>query len=78
MGPNANDSVMQWGNYNGLPKRTITILDGIRSAMGKDDKLIYEQGCSWVERTLIRSVFNQCKSKEGAGFSAPLLEQHRV
>lgn len=38
---------MQWGNYNGTPKRTITILDGIRSAMGKDDKLIYEQGCSW-------------------------------
>ena len=36
MGPNANDSVMQWGNYNGTPKRTITILDGIRSAMGKD------------------------------------------
>ena len=70
MGPNANDSVMQWGNYNGLPKRTITILDGIRSAMGKDDKLIYEQGCSWVERTLIRSVINQSKTKEGAGFSA--------
>ena len=23
-----------------------------------------------MERTLIRSVFNQCKSKEGAGFSA--------
>ena len=56
MGPNANDSVMQWGNYNGTPKRTITILDGIRSAMGKDDKLIYEQGCSWVERKLIHSV----------------------
>lgn len=70
MGPNANDSVMQWGNYNGIPKRTITILDGIRSALGKNSRLIYEQGCSWVERTLIRSVFNQCKSTEGAGFSA--------
>lgn len=70
MGPNANDSVMQWGNYNGIPKRTITILDGICSALGKNSRLIYEQGCSWVERTLIRSVFNQCKSKEGAGFSA--------
>ena len=70
MGPNANDSVMQWGNYNGIPKRTITILDGIRSALGKNSRLIYEQSCSWVERTLIRSVFNQCKSKEGAGFSA--------
>ena len=70
MGPNANDSVMQWGNYNGTPKRTITILDGIRSAMGKDDKLIYEQGCSWVERKLIHSVFSQCKSENGPGFSA--------
>ena len=70
MGPNANDSVMKWGNYNGTPKRTITILDGIRSAMGKDDKLIYEQGCSWVERKLIRSVFSQCKSENGPGFSA--------
>lgn len=70
MGPNANDSVMQWGNYNGTPKHTITILDGIRTAMGKEDKLIYEQGCSWVERSLIRSVFNQCTSKEGAGFTA--------
>lgn len=56
MGPNANDSVMQWGNYNGTPKHTITLLEGIRSAMGENDKLIYEQGCSWVERSLIRSV----------------------
>ena len=46
MGPNANDSVMQWGNYNGTPKHTITLLEGIRSAMGENDKLIYEQGCS--------------------------------
>lgn len=70
MGPNANDSVMQWGNYNGTPKHTITILDGIRSALGEDDKLIYEQGCSWVERSLIKSVFSQCQSAEGPGFTA--------
>lgn len=30
MGPNANDSVMQWGNYNGFPQHTITALEGIR------------------------------------------------
>ena len=70
MGPNANDSVMQWGNYNGIPSHTVTILDGIRNALGADDKLIYEQGCSWVERTLIQSVFNQCKSAAGQGFTA--------
>ncbi len=70
MGPNANDSVMQWGNYNGTPARTITILEGIRSALTPGDQLTYEQGCSWVERTIIRSVFDQCASKEGPGFSA--------
>ena len=70
MGPNANDSVMQWGNYNGMPSHTVTILDGIRNALGADDELIYEQGCSWVERTLIQSVFNQCKSVDGQGFTA--------
>jgi len=69
MGPNANDSVMQWGNYNGTPRRTVTILQGIEAAMGPDDRLIYEQGSSWVERTVIRSVFNQCQSPEGPGFS---------
>ena len=52
MGPNANDSIMQWGNYNGIPASTITILDGIRQSAGKDDKVIYVPGCSWVETTL--------------------------
>ena len=30
IGPNANDSVMQWGNYNGLPSHTITLLEGMQ------------------------------------------------
>lgn len=70
MGPNANDSVMQWGNYNGMPPHTVTILDGVRRMLGADDRLIYEQGCPWVERTLIQSAFSQCRSDEGAGFTA--------
>jgi beta-glucosidase len=70
MGPNANDSVMQWGNYNGTPARTITILDGIRSALASEDRLIYEQGCPWVERTLLHSAFGECVSADGPGFNA--------
>jgi len=69
MGPNANDSVMQWGNYNGTPPRTITILEGIRSALGSNNKLIFEQGCGLVETTLMRSAFDQCSSESGKGFS---------
>lgn len=30
MGPNAADSTMLWGNYNGFPTSTVTILQGIR------------------------------------------------
>lgn len=69
MGPNANDSVMQWGNYNGTPPRTITILEGIRSMIGNNN-LIYEQGCGLVDSTLIKSVFSQCSNENGKGFTA--------
>ena len=33
IGPNAYDSVMQWGNYNGTPSKTVTILEGIYNYM---------------------------------------------
>lgn len=70
MGPNANDSVMQWGNYNGTPRHTVTLLEGIREKLSNDGRLIYEQGCAHVERTLVRSVFDQCVSDGKPGFTA--------
>lgn len=70
MGPNANDSVMQWGNYNGTPRHTVTLLEGIRGKLSHNDRLIYEQGCAHVERTLTRSVFDQCLSEGATGFTA--------
>ena len=70
MGPNANDSIMQWGNYNGTPAKTTTILEGIRNYAGNGNEVSYIPGCSWVEETLIHSVYNECKSKEGIGFTA--------
>lgn len=70
MGPNAKDSVMMWGNYNGVPAHTVTVLDGIRAALGKGDKLIYEQGCPCVGDDLLGSVFSECKSEGRPGFSA--------
>ena len=69
MGPNANDSIMQWGNYNGTPAKTTTILEGIRS-LADNNEITYIPGCSWVERTLIHSIYNQCQSDKGIGFTA--------
>jgi beta-glucosidase len=42
IGPNADDAPLMWGNYNGMPNHTITILDGIKA---KQKKLFYAQGC---------------------------------
>ena len=70
VGPNANDSLMQWGNYHGTPAHTITILEGIRSALGANDQLIYEPGTGLVENTYMESLFKHARSEEGAGFHA--------
>jgi beta-glucosidase len=48
MGPNANDSVMQWANYNGTPAKTVTILEGIRAKLPAGS-VIYEKGCDFVK-----------------------------
>ena len=58
VGPNANDPVMLWGNYNGTPVRTITILDGIRSKLSTD-KIIYDKGCDLVEDKVTDSYFDK-------------------
>ena len=42
IGPNADNAPMMWGNYNGMPNHTVTILDGIKA---KQKKLFYVQGC---------------------------------
>ena len=42
IGPNAHNEPMMWGNYNGTPNHTVTILDGIKA---KQKKIIYIPGC---------------------------------
>ena len=54
MGPNANDSVMMWGNYSGYPTATVTALQGLRSLLGRNLK--YVPGCG-----LTRSEVNESR-----------------
>ena len=42
IGPNADNMPMMWGNYNGQPNHTVTILDGIKA---KQKKITYIPGC---------------------------------
>ena len=45
MGPNASDSTMMWGNYNGFPSHTVTILEGIQK---KNGDVAYVAGCDYI------------------------------
>ena len=69
IGPNANDKPMLWGNYNGTPIKTITILDGITSKLSTD-KVIYDKGCDLVEDKVTESYFSECSIDGKKGFKA--------
>ena len=62
MGPNANDSVMQWGNYSGYPTKTVTALEGIRQQLGN---VPYVLGCGLTRNESIESRFGEIKAPLG-------------
>lgn len=69
VGPNANDSVMQWGNYNGFPSHTVTLLEGIKQYV-PEAQIIFEPGCDHTSNLTLQSVFQQCSMNGKNGFSA--------
>jgi beta-glucosidase len=86
IGPNADDKPVLWGNYNGTPVRTITILDGISSKLaglkdipttlssadGIDSKhhVLYDKACDLVEDKVTETYFSQCAFEGKQGFKA--------
>ena len=45
LGPNADNAAMQWGNYNGIPRSTVTLKDALQQRV---PSLTYIQGCPHV------------------------------
>ena len=63
MGPNANDSVMMWGNYSGYPTRTVTALEGINEKLTNKAQYIPASGLTRNE--VFESRFNEIRSPLG-------------
>ena len=57
IGPNADDEPMMWGNYNGTPNRTVTILDGIKA---RHKRVTYLKGCDLTDTKIVNSLLPQC------------------
>ena len=62
MGPNANDSVMMWGNYSGYPTQTITVLQGLSQQISTK----YIQGCGLATGEVYESLFHLLRTTSGA------------
>jgi beta-glucosidase len=63
IGPNAQNEPMMWGNYNGTPNHTITILDGIKA---KQKKLLYLPGCDLTnDKVMECHIATECVAPDG-------------
>lgn len=69
IGPNAANEPMLWGNYNGTPVKTISILKGLESKAGAN-KIVYDKACDLVENKITQSYFSYTKSENVKGFKA--------
>lgn len=69
IGPNAADEEMLWGNYNGTPIETVSILEGIKTKLS-ESKVLYDKGCDLVEDKVTESYFLHLSFEGKAGFKA--------
>jgi beta-glucosidase len=68
IGPNADDAKLMWGNYNGIPVKTVTILEGIKAIVGKD--IFYEKGCDIVDDMILESYITRSTAEGKTGIKA--------
>jgi len=72
VGPNADNKISVLGNYNGVPSRIVTVLDGIKQKLGKNTEIIYEKAANFTNDTLLNYTdLNSSYTWEGKqGFKA--------
>ena len=76
IGPNADNTPMMWGNYNGTPNHTVTILDGIKA---KQKKLFYVQGCDLTYDKVLESLLaSQCSFDGKKGMKGTFWNNRRM
>ena len=69
IGPNADFETMMWGNYNGTPNSTVTILEGIQSKV-KKNRIVSFKGCDLVNDKILESYYDQCSFEGKPGMKA--------
>lgn len=53
LGPNADNNISLLGNYNGVPSKLTTILQGIKNKVGANTEVVYEKAVNFTNDTLL-------------------------
>jgi len=53
LGPNADNSIAILGNYNGVPSKLTTVLQGIKDKVGAQTQVVYEKAINFTNDTLL-------------------------
>lgn len=53
LGPNADNAIAVLGNYNGIPSKVITVLEGIKDKVGKNTQVVFEKAISFTNDTIL-------------------------
>jgi beta-glucosidase len=69
LGPNADDKRVLWGNYNGTPNQTSTILDGIKTKLPAA-KIFYDKACEVVDDKIVSPLISSCSIGGKTGIKA--------
>ena len=65
IGPNANVEPLMWGNYNGMPTHTITLLDGMKE---KQSDVLYLPACDLTYDKVMQCLLeSNCKMDGKSG-----------
>ncbi|MDK2902239.1 MAG: beta-glucosidase [Clostridiales bacterium] len=73
IGPNADNKKVLLGNYNGMPSKYVTALEGIRAKVSSHTKIYYAEGCD-----LINTEDSDWGARATAGFAEALAAAQRA
>ena len=86
IGPNADNAPMMWGNYNGMPNHTVTILDGIckklkikNERLNNNSKLFYAAGCDLTyDKVMDCLLASQCSFQGKKGMKGTFWNNRKM
>jgi len=72
LGPNADNRISVLGNYNGVPSKVTSLLDGLKEKLGNSVEILYEPAINFVNDTMLayEDVTAQYDFEGNKGFRA--------